>query len=114
MTPELFTVCIVATDADVERARPLCLEWVKARHPLTDETAQQMLPRKLLRRRTGEILWLCTLTLTLADAKHMQMFIVEHGVPVTATVVGPQEDTPEARLVNRDRWLYSAGLKVVA
>jgi hypothetical protein len=111
---ELVTVCVVADDKDRQRAQPLCLQWIKAIHPLTEQTVEEMLPTKVsptgAAPPTG---WLCTLTLTQADAGHMQRFIVESSVPVKATIVGLQADTLESRTANREKWLADNGLKIV-
>jgi hypothetical protein len=113
MNPELFTVCATAKADKAPRVRPLCLDWIKAIHPNTSQTVDEMLPTPLSP--TGALPatdYLCCLTLTKADAEHMVRFVSEHGGFVVVHIVGPQQDTPAARLSNRDRFLVERGLKV--
>jgi hypothetical protein len=114
-TPQLVTVCIVARAAEIQRARELSFAWIKLRRPSTRQTADEMLPTPLSPTGAGiPTHWLCVLTLTVADADHMQVFIETRSVPVSATVVGPQDDVMDSRLANRDLWLARNGLRVVA
>jgi hypothetical protein len=114
MNEPLFTVCVMATAADGARARELSLDWVKSIRLFSRETVDEMLPTALSP--TGQVPathYLCTLTLTQKDWEHMQAHKARNNSPVVLTLVGPQEDTPEAKQANRDRWLGSVDLKVV-
>ena len=111
---ELFTVCVTATAEDIERARPLCLEWVKSQGR-TAHTAEMMLPTPLSE--TGSqpaTHYLCATQLTAEQLDHMQAFIVEHAVPVKAECVAPQAgDGTHFRDPNRDMWLGHQNLRIV-
>jgi hypothetical protein len=111
---DFFTVCVVATAADVERARPLCLEWTKTQHE-QNKTAAEMLPTELSPTGSAPATHhLCTLQLTQAQHDHMLAFITAHNVPVKAELIGPQADGCKHTIPNRDQWLTSNQLKVVS
>jgi hypothetical protein len=114
MPKELFTFCILATVDDLERARPLCLEWIKRWQPQTAQIAAEMLPTPLSP--TGKAPathQLCAMCGTRAEFDDMQTFIATHGVPVDATLVGRQEDKSLFTIETRDKWLPTRGLKVI-
>jgi hypothetical protein len=111
---ELFTFCILAAVGDLERARPLCLEWVKRWHPKTAQTAADMLPTPLSPTGNSPITHkLCAMCGTRAEFDDMQAFIATRGVPVDATLVGLQEDKSLFTIANRDKWLLTRSLKVI-
>jgi len=115
MTPQLFTVCVTAKAADATRARVLSLDWVKSFKPFSTETVEEMLPTPLSPTGAGPVThFLCCLTLNQAACDHMREHQQRNDSPVVLALAGPQEDTLEAKLANRDRWLNSVGLKVVA
>jgi hypothetical protein len=108
--PQFYTVCITSAAADVDRARPLCLDWVRDRlDPNTKQTGADMLPTAL---DSGDRL--CAMQLRLEDFKHMQAFILARKVPVTAELVGPQPDGHQHKLANRNSWLAAKGRKVAS
>src|ERR1700730_13128374 len=111
MNDPLFTVCVMATAADVARARELSLDWGKSIRLFSRETVDEMLPNALSP--TGQAPathYLCTLTLTQTDWEHMQAHKARNSSPVVLALVGPQEDTLEAKLANRARCLGAVGL----
>jgi hypothetical protein len=114
MIQVLYTVCITATAADVQRARELSLDWVRSFKPLCRETAEEMLPTPISPTGAAPAThFLCCLTLTQAGWEHMQAHQQQNRSPVVLALVGPQEDTKESQLANRDRYLASIGRKVV-
>ena len=93
----------------------LSLDWVKSFKPLSTETVEEMLPTPLSPTGTAPAThFLCCLTLNQVACGHVQEHKVRNNSPVVLAIVGPQEDTLEAKLANRDGWLNSVGLKVVA
>jgi hypothetical protein len=115
MGKELFTFCIVAAAADLECARMLSLEWVKRWHPKTKQTAEEMLPMPLSSMGQAPAThYLCAMCGTRAEWDDMQAFIASKSVPVVATLVAPQENSGRFTRENRDQWLSTRGLKVIA
>jgi hypothetical protein len=111
----LLTVCVTATAADVQRARELSLDWVRSLHVFSSDTIEDMLKTALSPTGMAPATdFLCCMTLTRLDCEHMQAHKARNNSPVVIAIVGPQEDTLEARLANRDRYLGSIGRKVVA
>src|SRR5580704_17072977 len=110
----LYTVCVTATAADVPRARELSLDWVKSHRPFSRETISNVLPLALSPNGQAPAThYGCCLTLHQADCDGIQKHKLDNTSPEVLAIVGPQEDTPEAKLANRDRWLDSVGLKVI-
>jgi hypothetical protein len=111
----IFTIFVLAETSDIEQARPLSLEWVKAIKPLTRQTTNDMLPTPLSP--TGNnppTHHLCCMTISMANVEHMKAWIHSHHVPVIAESAIQLEDTKENQLANRDAWLATKGLKVVS
>jgi hypothetical protein len=112
---QLFTVCVTATASNAQRAKDLCLDWVKSANPFATETVDEMLPLALSPNGAAPATdYLCCMTLTHVAIDHMQEHRSRNNSPVTITVVGPQEDTLEAQFANRDRYLASIGRKVIS
>jgi hypothetical protein len=115
MNKELLTFCIVATAGDLERARPLCLEWVKRWKPDSRQTVEEMLPTALSPTGVGPAShYLCAMPGTREEWDDMQAFIVSKDVPVEAALAGTQENNSRSTRANRDKWLPTRGLKMVS
>jgi hypothetical protein len=111
---EFFTVVICATAKDLQAAQPLCLQWMQTQKG-RPQVASDMLPTPLSPTGTSPAThWVCCMQLTQAQAEHMAAFIADREVPVRMTIVAPQADGTQFKLVNFERWLKDHALREVA
>jgi hypothetical protein len=113
---KLLAFFITAQASAVERAKPLCHQWIISMRGATHTTPDRMLPTPLSPNGiTPATHQLCAMAGSKDEYDNMQHFINEHQVPVLA-VLGPQlpDASREAIDAARDAWLPTVGLKVIA